>query len=182
MTQETPTIDTRTVCYNHPDRETMLRCNRCNRPICTQCAVQTPTGYRCKECVKGQLKTFDTARWYDYILAFSIAGILSFLGSMLSQYLGFFTIFIAPVAGVITAEAVRYAVQRRRSRLLWQVSTAGSIAGALPILISVLAGILLFSAAGRGAPTLLLGLIWPALYAFLVASTVYYRLSGIQIR
>ena len=22
-------------CYNHPDRETMLRCNRCERPICT---------------------------------------------------------------------------------------------------------------------------------------------------
>ena len=43
-------------CYNHPQRETVLRCNRCERPMCTSCAVLTPTGYRCKECVRGQQK------------------------------------------------------------------------------------------------------------------------------
>ena len=33
-------------CEKHPDREARLRCNRCNRLMCTQCAVRTPTGYR----------------------------------------------------------------------------------------------------------------------------------------
>jgi len=46
-------------CYVHPDRETLLRCNRCERPICQSCAVLTPTGYRCKECVRGQQKIFE---------------------------------------------------------------------------------------------------------------------------
>ena len=55
-------------CYVHPNRETSLRCNNCNRPICASCAVRTPTGYRCRECVKGQQKTFDTSEWYDYVL------------------------------------------------------------------------------------------------------------------
>ena len=168
------------VCYNHPDRETMLRCNRCERPICTACAVLTPTGYRCKECVRGQLKVFDTAQWTDYPLAFVVAGVLSFLGSIAASYLGFFTIFIAPVVGVILAEAVRWVVHRRRARLLYQLATLGAIAGALPILLVGLLG--LVGLGGRGGAFGLLSLLWPGIYTFLVASTVYYRLSGIQIR
>ncbi len=31
-------------CYVHPNRPTSLRCNRCNRPICADCAILTPTG------------------------------------------------------------------------------------------------------------------------------------------
>ena len=56
-------------CANHPDRETSLRCNRCEKPICSKCAVRTPTGYRCKECVRGQQKVFDTAENQDFIVA-----------------------------------------------------------------------------------------------------------------
>ena len=70
-------------CYIHPNRETSLRCNQCNRPICASCAVRTPTGYRCKECVKGQQKIFDTAEWYDYIFGFAMAGVLSLIASLL---------------------------------------------------------------------------------------------------
>ena len=169
---------TTTYCYKHPDRETMLRCNRCNRPICTECAVLTPTGYRCKECVRGQLKTFDTAEWIDYPLAFIVAGVLSFAGSWIASFLGFFTIFIAPIAGGILAEAVRWVVRRHRSQLLWRVAMAGTIIGALPILLLALLRVVMPGAGVFG----LLSLLWPAVYTFLVVSTSYYRLSGIQIR
>ncbi|MGW3865208.1 rhomboid family intramembrane serine protease, partial [Streptomyces sp. NPDC005047] len=26
-------------CYRHPDRETGIRCTRCERPICTDCMI-----------------------------------------------------------------------------------------------------------------------------------------------
>jgi hypothetical protein len=169
--------ETRTVCYNHPNRETMLRCNRCERPICTQCAVLTPTGYRCKECVRGQLKVFETAQWWDYPVAILIGGGLSFLGSLIAQVLGWFIIFVGPIIGVIIAEGIRWAVRRRRSRLLFQIATGSVILGALPLLLIELFGLLLSSSGGLG----IIGLIWPAIYAFLVASTTYYRLSGIRI-
>jgi hypothetical protein len=177
MSQETPTSTT-LVCYNHPNRETMLRCNRCERPICTACAVLTPTGYRCKECVRGQLKVFDTAQWVDYPLAIIVAGVLSFIGSIISSFLGFFTIFIAPIVGVILAEAVRWIVRRRRSKLLFQVATAAAVLGALPVPLLALLGVMIGGIGGYG----LIELLWPGIYIFLVASTVYYRLSGIQIR
>lgn len=173
MSEKVSTTD-RTVCYIHPDRETMLRCNRCNQPICTQCAVLTPTGYRCKQCVRGQQKVYETAQWFDYPLAFITAGVLSLIGSLIASYLGFFTIFIAPVVGVIISEAVRSIVRKRRSKLLFRIAVAGIIAGALPRILPVL----LFGTGG----SMLFGLLWPALYLFLAASTAYYRMSGIQIR
>jgi membrane associated rhomboid family serine protease len=37
-------------CYRHPDRETLVRCATCERPICTKCMVQTPVGIKCPEC------------------------------------------------------------------------------------------------------------------------------------
>ena len=39
------------VCYRHPEVETGLRCNRCNKLICAQCAQRTPVGFRCPDCI-----------------------------------------------------------------------------------------------------------------------------------
>ncbi|MBM3153146.1 MAG: hypothetical protein FJZ96_13250, partial [Chloroflexi bacterium] len=116
------------VCANHPSVETSLRCNRCEKPICAKCAVRTPTGYRCKECVRGQQKTFETARWVDYVLGFCAAGILSLITSLLvtlaSNVAGFFAWFViiaaAPTAGVILAEALRFVTRKRRSKHLFR--------------------------------------------------------------
>jgi membrane associated rhomboid family serine protease len=37
-------------CYRHPDRETLLSCSNCERPICTSCAQPAAVGLRCPEC------------------------------------------------------------------------------------------------------------------------------------
>jgi membrane associated rhomboid family serine protease len=40
-------------CYRHPDRETLVRCSRCERPICTECMRPAPVGIQCPECAGG---------------------------------------------------------------------------------------------------------------------------------
>src|SRR4030067_155429 len=100
MSLQPPTL----YCVNHPDVETTLRCNRCEKPICAKCAILTPTGYRCKDCVRNQQKSFETAEWYDYLMTFVVEISLSYVGSGLFRFLGFFTLFVAPIAGVIKSE------------------------------------------------------------------------------
>ena len=163
-------------CYVHPTRETALRCNNCERPICASCAVRTPTGYRCKECVRNRQKTFDTSEWYDYIVGFLIAAVLSGISAFLVTLIGgigFFGYFLiaagAPTAGVIISEAVRAATRKRRSRPLFITVAVAIVLGALPVILLQLFTMNLF------------GLLFQAIYLFIVTPLVYTRLSGIQL-
>jgi hypothetical protein len=168
---------TPTYCANHPHVETSLRCNKCGKPICANCAVRMPTGYRCKECVRGQLKIFDTARWYDYLLGSVIAGILGFLASFLAtlvsglSFIGWILIVIgAPSAGMIIAEGVRLVTRKHRSRPLFIIITAAVVVGALPVILFLLL---------RGS---FFSLIFQGIYLFIAVPIVYTRLSGIQLK
>ncbi|XVQ11163.1 rhomboid family intramembrane serine protease [Spirillospora sp. CA-255316] len=38
-------------CYRHPDRETYVRCTRCDRYICPECMRDAAVGHQCVECV-----------------------------------------------------------------------------------------------------------------------------------
>jgi MFS family permease len=157
-------------CANHPTVETNLRCNRCEKPICARCAVLTPTGYRCPECLRSQQKVFNTAVWFDYIVALAIATILAYIGSLIVSRIGFFTLFVAPIAGMVIAEAIRFAIRRRRSKNLFRLTAAATALGSLiPLVLSLIAGFLGFS------------MIWQIAFSLVVTSTVYYRLAGISI-
>jgi hypothetical protein len=174
--------DSKIYCYIHPNRETLLRCNKCERPICTQCAVLTPTGYRCKECIHSQQKSFETAQSSDLVIAPILAAVIALIGSFLSRYLGFFTIFLAPFAGLVIVEVSHWATQKRRSVLLIQLITGAALLGSLPLLlISLMRLLSLFQAGAAFSLMGLLPLVWQAAYTFLVTSSIYYRLTGIRI-
>lgn len=166
-----------TYCYVHPTRETSLRCKRCDRPMCVSCAVRTPTGYVCKECVRQQQKTFDTAMWYDYLIGFGVTFVLSLIASSLTalvaSFLGFYTIFIAAAvgggAGTFIANITLRAVNKRRSKALFVSCAVGMVVGAVPALVA-----LLFT--GQ-----ILALIAIGIYIVVATPTVYSRLSGIQL-
>jgi hypothetical protein len=163
-------------CAFHPKRETTLRCNRCDKPICIKCATHTPTGYRCPECIRSQQKIFITAKWTDMIIAVILTGLISFLGSLVASFLGFFTIFVAMGAGALAVTVVRKVIKNRKAPLLNHLMTASALIGSLPLLVIRAALILpYFFQVGLEASGSLLALFWFALYSALVTSTVYYQ-------
>lgn len=179
----TPNPPATLYCTNHPDRETVLRCNQCEEPMCIKCMVLTPTGYRCKSCVRARQRVFDTALPQDYVFGIGVAGILGLIGGLFASFLGFFTILIAPVAGTIIAEAVRMVIRKRRSkRLFLFIAGAVAVGSALPILTAILGSVLSFIGSGILFRGISFSILWQAVFAFLATSTTYYRLSGMNFR
>jgi hypothetical protein len=164
-------------CANHPGVETSLRCNKCGKPICARCAIRTPTGYRCQECVRGQQKIFNTAGWVDYVLGFITAAVLSFLAGwlviLISGIAGLFgwiiVVIASPTAGMIIAEAVRFVTRKHRSRSLFITIAAAVVVGVLPVIIFQMSTGNFFS------------LIFQGIFLFIATPVVYTRLSGIQL-
>src|SRR4030065_902931 len=146
MTESPPQI----YCANHPSIETSLRCNKCEKPICAKCAILTPTGYRCKECIKGQQIVFETAEWVDYPLMFTVVAILAYLGSLVAFRVGFFIILLAPIAGGVIAEAARFVTRRRRSKNLFIMAAVAAVVGCIPLTLQFVFNFSLFGFAGAG--------------------------------
>lgn len=127
-------------CANHPDVETLLRCNKCNKPICMKCAVQTPVGYRCVDCVRLQQNVYYTATSKDNLIGFGVAFVVTlvatpisaFLFRMFPGFIGFLVAFFTgSAAGSGLAQIVRKAIDRRRGRNLRWFVLGGTILGIL---------------------------------------------------
>ena len=185
MTEETNTL----YCYVHPDRETGLRCKICDNPICASCAVRTPTGYSCKECVRSHQKKFETAVWYDFVVGFVLAAILSavaaFIVTLISGFFfGLIVLAVAPAAGTIIARILLVVLRRHRSRALFMTISAGVVVGAIPAIISQITSLILFmnfyGAEGFSIWSLL-PVIWIVIYLFISVPVVYSQFSGIRL-
>ncbi len=173
-TQQAETATGLGYCYRHPQTETGLRCNKCNKFICPKCAVRTPVGFRCPDCIREQEDKYYSGGNLDYVIAAFIAFPLSLLAAALFTFiLGrigwfFFSIIIgfiaAPAVAGFIAEAVRWGVGRRRSRYLRYVVVGCLALGTAPFLLLLLLSGNFF------------GLIAPALLLFLGGATISARL------
>jgi len=164
-------------CVNHPNVETRLRCNKCGVPICPRCAVQTPVGFRCPQCVRSQQAVFYTATALDYVVAAVVGLVASTVAAFIMGQLGIFlALFLGPVAGGAIAEVIRWATGRRRGRWMWLVVSGCIVAGALA---AGLYPFLLFLFTPRALPHLpfsILARLDLIVYVVLAVGTAYARL------
>ena len=158
-------------CANHPTIETLLRCNKCGKPICTKCAVRTPVGYRCRECIRNQQNTYYNAEAWDNPIALLVSlGVTMVVTPIAGRLLGAFgllgiilALVVGSGAGGLLAQIIRWAIQRRRGRYLPYFALTG-------IVLGILGGSVLALMLGFGFPLFSLPLL---VFAFLVATTAY---------
>jgi hypothetical protein len=134
-------------CVNHPDTETLVRCNRCLDPICPRCAIRTPVGLRCPRCAQVRRPPTYVLQPRHYVIAAAVALATSLVAGMLvAQLGGFFIFFLGFIAGGIIAEAVLRSIGGKRGLpvqiivgvsivvgaivgpFLWRVLVVGSLA------------------------------------------------------
>lgn len=129
--------DGNTYCQVHTDRETGLRCNNCTRLMCAQCAVSTPVGYRCEQCVREREAGFFNADTTYYVKLVAVTTVLGALGAFVANLIGFFlfVFFIAAFAGGIISEAALRVTRGKRGRYTAQAAAGGVVLGSVVMLL-----------------------------------------------
>jgi len=148
-------------CAAHPERDTELRCNRCERYMCVDCAQRTPVGYTCRQCVRSHENKFFEGTSLDYAIV-AVAGVTGgAIAAVVTTLLGgilLLGIVIAPALGGMIAQIALQATGRRRGRYSGVLCAAGILTGGLA------AGLLL---TGLG--------IFTVIYLALAASAAFAR-------
>jgi hypothetical protein len=133
-------------CVYHPDRETLLRCGKCGRPICTECAIRHPVGLRCPDCAQlRKVPTYEVPRSY-YLRALGAGVGASIVGGVVAQILPlvvpvfFLTFFMALAVGAFVGEVIGRVTAQKRGRGLQIVAAVSVVLGsvAATVLVSAL--------------------------------------------
>ena len=122
-------------CSTHPSVATLLRCNKCDTPICPRCLVQTPTGARCRRCARLQRSPIYQLRWPHYLRAIGVGLALAIAGGLIWLLLplrGLLTLLLGWGYGLLLAEAMSSSVNHKRGLPLQIIGAASVLlAGAI---------------------------------------------------
>lgn len=130
----TSTVDQPTTlyCANHPTVETLLRCSKCGKPICTRCGIRTPVGIRCRECARLRRLPSYSLGLGHYLLAAVVALPASAVAGLVMQQVGFYlAFFLGAGAGGLIAEIVYRVTGGKRGKRLALLVCACIVVGAL---------------------------------------------------
>jgi hypothetical protein len=124
-----PSFDDTTLrCARHPNVETVLRCGRCETPICPRCLISTPVGARCPTCAQVKrfallLKPVELAKAVGFGLGSGT------IGTLIVGYIPFLGILGYMVMGFLVGQAVLIGANRKRARELGPIAVACVLVG-----------------------------------------------------
>jgi hypothetical protein len=143
-------------CARHPSVETVLRCGRCETPICPKCLVATPVGARCPTCARVKrfallLKPLELARSIGFALG------VAAIGALIFTYLSFLGLIGLALLGFLVGEAASIGANRKRAPELGPIVVACLFVGCL----------LVFGIGALANRLVLIGLLLGALLAWM---------------
>ncbi len=110
-------------CARHPHTETVLRCGRCDTPICARCLVMSPVGARCPTCA--QVKRFALGlKPVEIARAIGLGVGLAAIGTLILAYIPFLGLLGYAALGFGVGEAVSIGANRKRVPSLAPIAVA----------------------------------------------------------
>jgi hypothetical protein len=116
-------------CYRHPERETFVRCGRCDQPICMSCAMQGPVGLRCKTCGKPSRDALASIRPDQVAIGLIVAGGIGAAVGYFGAQFGWFMIVVGFFAGTLIAEALDRTIGIKRGPRIVAIALTGIVVG-----------------------------------------------------
>jgi len=116
-------------CARHPNTETVLRCGRCDTPICARCMVMSPVGARCPTCAQVKrfalmLKPLEVAK----AVAFGL--VVAAIGSVIATLIPFLgPLFGFAIVGFAVGEVVAIGGNRKRVPALGYIAIGCLLVG-----------------------------------------------------
>jgi hypothetical protein len=131
-------------CSFHPNVETNVRCAECDRYICPNDMVQTPVGYKCRECARPKKSELGYVKPKQYLYALLAGMGAGVLGGLVLGAIGFRSIILALVFGFLVAEATRRGSGGHRTPQIAAIAAGsaglGAFAGGMGLVSAVAAG------------------------------------------
>jgi hypothetical protein len=110
-------------CARHPNTETVLRCGRCETPICARCMVMSPVGARCPTCA--QVKRFATLLKPRELALAIVYGVgVGALGTVVLSFIPFLGVLGYAALGFGVGEMVSVGANRKRVPILAPIAVA----------------------------------------------------------
>lgn len=150
-------------CYRHPDRETALRCNSCERPVCVDCAVQGAVGIKCPDCARTSRAARGVVPAHRLARGVIAGALVAIVAGTLLFYVDvpFLGIILAYLAGLGVGEVSRRASGGYRDPMLARAAAVSAGVGMLALPVA-----LLVSRGGGSAQFLVWSLIAAAAAAY----------------
>ncbi len=127
MTTDYPRGEVECVCGS--GIHTLLRCSRCGKPICYDCMVESPVGYRCPQCASGpRVGAYRTSP--NVLLKGALAGLaVAIPVGVLWGYFPNWGFYLALLLGFGVVEAMARVTNQKRGTELMLIAICAIVVG-----------------------------------------------------
>jgi hypothetical protein len=131
-------------CTYHPNVDTDLSCTECGKPICPKDMVETPVGYKCRDCARPSRSQYAVVKPGQLLRASIVGGVVGVFGGVILSFIPLLGIFSGLIWGLATAEAARRASGGHREWAVGIVAIVAILIGGfvVPIVIGFGPGII----------------------------------------
>jgi hypothetical protein len=112
-------------CSYHPNVETELSCTQCGKPICPRDMVDTPVGYKCRECSRQPKSALVHVRPKQLAGAVGAAVLAGAGGGAILGWIGFGFFFVGFIWGALVGEATRRGSGGHRGTIVAIIAAVG---------------------------------------------------------